>query len=66
MINTVNYTIPSQGEGQWEKENVQALYEAHKRFPGIALVDLGCNIGMFTLPAAKMGMEVCFSKDTWL
>ncbi|CAG5115282.1 unnamed protein product [Candidula unifasciata] len=45
-------------KGGWEPENVEAMYEMHKRFPGLVLVDLGCNIGVFTLPAAKMGMEV--------
>lgn len=33
------------------------MYELHTRFPEMVLVDLGCNVGVFTLPAAKMGME---------
>ncbi|KAI8774318.1 hypothetical protein BgiMline_014146 [Biomphalaria glabrata] len=45
-------------EGSWEKENVEAMYQMTSMFPGIALVDLGCNLGVFTLPAAKFGMEV--------
>ncbi|KAH9523773.1 hypothetical protein Btru_040891 [Bulinus truncatus] len=45
-------------EGSWEKENIEALYQIHMMFPGIVLVDLGCNIGVFTLPAARLGMEV--------
>ncbi|BFY99310.1 hypothetical protein BsWGS_02350 [Bradybaena similaris] len=44
--------------GAWEPENIAALYEIHTRFPEMVLVDLGCNVGVFTLPAAKMGMEV--------
>ncbi|CAL1544808.1 unnamed protein product [Lymnaea stagnalis] len=45
-------------EGSWEPENVEAMYQAHQMFPDLALVDLGCNVGVFTLPAARMGMEV--------
>ncbi|BFZ16412.1 hypothetical protein BsWGS_19451 [Bradybaena similaris] len=53
------------GEGSWEQEHVQALYDAKNMFPGIALIDLGCNIGVFTIPAAKIGMEV-IAVDTML
>ncbi|XP_059145812.1 uncharacterized protein LOC131932936 [Physella acuta] len=45
-------------EGAWEPENIEALYQAHQMFPQMVLVDLGCNVGVFTLPAAQMGMEV--------
>ncbi|XP_005099016.1 uncharacterized protein LOC101860018 isoform X1 [Aplysia californica] len=45
-------------KGAWEKENVASVYNAHQLFPNLVLVDLGCNVGAFTLPAAKHGIEV--------
>ncbi|GFO40765.1 hypothetical protein PoB_006727000 [Plakobranchus ocellatus] len=43
---------------EWERENIQALYYAHLAHPDMMLVDLGCNLGVFTLQAAYMGMQV--------
>ncbi|CAG5119528.1 unnamed protein product [Candidula unifasciata] len=52
-------------EGSWELQHIQALYEAREMFSDIALVDLGCSIGVFTIPAARIGMEV-IAVDTML
>ena len=48
-----------QYKGSWEKDNVGAMLQSKHLFPDIMLVDIGANLGVFSLPAAKAGMEVC-------
>ena len=43
-----------------ESKNLAALLTIKSMFPEIMLVDVGCDIGVFTLSAAKLGYEVLF------
>ncbi|KAK6189127.1 hypothetical protein SNE40_005165 [Patella caerulea] len=42
----------------WEAEHLEAMEMLLKDNKNIALVDLGCNIGVYTLFAAKLGRKV--------
>ncbi|XP_050403582.1 uncharacterized protein LOC126819509 [Patella vulgata] len=42
----------------WEAEHLEAMETLFKRNKSIALVDLGCNIGVYTIFAAKLGRKV--------
>ncbi|XP_052764453.1 uncharacterized protein LOC128206186 [Mya arenaria] len=42
----------------WEWENVVAVWKLMKPVNDMAFLDIGCNIGAFTIPIAKLGRRV--------
>jgi len=42
----------------WEPDRLRLMQEVLDRDPRLQLIDLGCNLGVFTLTAAAMGRQV--------
>ncbi|XP_052762005.1 uncharacterized protein LOC128204656 [Mya arenaria] len=45
-------------DGFWEKANVQRVWMLMEDNASMEFLDLGCNIGVFTIPIAKLGRRV--------
>ncbi|XP_005105152.1 uncharacterized protein LOC101856678 [Aplysia californica] len=44
--------------GEWEGEHVANMREFFQKHPHSQLVDLGCNVGVFSMSAASLGLPV--------